>query len=105
MTKDSAKDAKEPTFEQLYSNLEGSVAKLEQGGLPLDEAIALYEEGMALARKCQDHLDGAEQKITRLKESFAPLPERANAARLGEEIADYEYVPDDDEAPDDEPFA
>ncbi len=98
-----AKNAKEPTFEQLYSDLEGSVAKLEQGGLPLDEAIALYEAGMALARKCQDHLDGAEQKITKLKESFAPLPERANATRLSDEIADYEYVAEDDELPDDEP--
>ncbi len=100
-----AKDTKEPTFEQLYSSLEGSVAKLEQGGLPLDQAIALYEQGMALARKCQEHLDGAEQKITKLKESFAPLPERANGTRLSDEIADYEYVAGDDDQPDDEPFA
>ena len=76
--------------------LEESVAKLEQGGLNLEQAIALYEEGMALARQCQEMLDAAELKITKLKESFAPVPERPNGNMLRDEPGDYEYVADED---------
>jgi exodeoxyribonuclease VII small subunit len=101
-----AKEAKTETFEQTYTRLEASVEKLERGGLTLDEAIALYEEGMGLARKCQDMLDAAELKITKLKESFAPIAERTNGRSIGEEVAEYEYVPEDDTEPtDDDPFA
>jgi exodeoxyribonuclease VII small subunit len=88
------RETKPDTFEKLYAKLEETVDKLEAGGLPLEQAIALYEEGMTLARQCQERLDEAELKITKLKESFAPLPERANGRQLNEEVADYEYVSD-----------
>jgi exodeoxyribonuclease VII small subunit len=90
----------EHSFEQLYAQLEEKVGKLEQGGLPLDEAIALYEEGMALARECQERLEAAEQRITKLRESFAPVG-RTNGAMLAETPHDYEYVNDDDALLDD----
>jgi len=64
------------TFEQLYARLEATVGKLEEGGLSLEDAIAVYEEGMTLARQCQQRLDEAEQKVTKLKESFANIPLR-----------------------------
>lgn len=64
-------DKDRETFEQIYQRLEEAVAKLEAGGLSLDDALALYEEGMTLARRCQEILDGAELKVTRLKEAFA----------------------------------
>ena len=51
-----AKKSKE-TFEELYRRLEETVAKLEEGGLPLERSLALYEEGMSLARRCQEMLD------------------------------------------------
>ena len=97
---------KEPvreTFEQIYARLEETVAKLEVGGLPLEQAIALYEEGMTLARRCQEQLDEAELKITKLKESFAPLPERPDGRALRDDAADYEYVADDADGDADEP--
>jgi len=76
----------EPPFEELYKKLEETVEQLEKGGLSLEQSIALYEEGMTLAKQCQAILDGAEQRITKLRESFtqaaeqvepeeAPLPE------------------------------
>lgn len=99
-----AKETKVEPFEKLYSRLEETVAKLEAGGLPLEGAIALYEEGMTLARQCQERLDESEQKITKLKESFAPLPERTNGRQMNDEIAEYEYVSDDEALPEDEPF-
>lgn len=93
MTKDAK--VRQQTFEQLYALLEEKVAKLEAGGLPLDDAIALYEEGMHLARSCQERLDQAEQRITKLRETFAPL-ERTNGA-VNEPSSDYEYVSGDED--------
>lgn len=97
MAKETKASSKSESFEQLYGRLESTVAKLEEGGLPLEDAIALYEEGMTLARACQGRLDNAEQRITRLKESFAPVPRSngvmLNDANVEEEI---EYVPDED---------
>jgi len=59
------------TFEQLYQRLEETVEKLERGGLPLEQSIAYFEEGMELAKQCQEILDKAEQRIVKLRESFA----------------------------------
>ena len=60
----------EPPFEDLYRKLEETVESLEKGGLSLEKSISLYEEGMKLAKQCQGILDGAEQRITKLRESF-----------------------------------
>jgi exodeoxyribonuclease VII small subunit len=98
------KEAKTESFEQLYARLEESVARLERGGLPLDEAIALYEQGMTLARQCQERLDGAELKITKLKESFALIQPRANGAAPEDPAEDYEYVPEGEPPDDDDRF-
>jgi exodeoxyribonuclease VII small subunit len=85
---------KPATFEELYARLEQSVGKLEHGGLSLEEAIALYEEGMTLARQCQERLDDAEQKITKLKESFANIaPGTSTDGATGD--GDYELLPED----------
>ena len=75
--KDSPQRAEQAEpFEGLYGKLEATVDKLEQGGLPLEQSIALYEEGMELAKRCQAILDSAEQRITKLRDSFnQPPPE------------------------------
>jgi exodeoxyribonuclease VII small subunit len=73
------------TFEELYQRLEETVSKLEAGGLSLDDALALYEEGMNLARRCQEILDGAELKVTRLKEAFAAYTAPPEPEEAGEE--------------------
>lgn len=62
-------------FEDIYARLEETVRRLEEGGLPLDDAIAAYEQGMALARRCRDLLAEAELRITRLREDFAESEE------------------------------
>jgi exodeoxyribonuclease VII small subunit len=98
------KEPKRDTFEQLYGRLDERVNKLEQGGLSLEDAIALYEEGMQLARECQERLDAAELKITKLRESFAALPQR-NGGVVHDAPPDYEYIDEEGEPPDDEPFA
>ena len=55
------------TYEQKQEELEAIVAKLESGNVPLDEMIALYEQGEALYRDCQEALDTYEKRL----ETFA----------------------------------
>lgn len=50
-------------FESALAQLEGLVAKMESGTLPLDESLAVYEQGVELARICQRRLDHAEQQV------------------------------------------
>ncbi len=57
---------REPSFEDAYRQLETIVQKLEAGGLPLEESIALYEEGMRLAQLCNKQLDTAELRVTQI---------------------------------------
>jgi exodeoxyribonuclease VII small subunit len=50
-------------FEQAMAELEAVVARLEQGEVPLEEALKAFERGVALTRACQDALAAAEQKV------------------------------------------
>ena len=57
------KDEEPRSFEEAMKQLDAIVAKLEEDKLPLEEMIARYEEGVALARFCGEKLDAAEQKV------------------------------------------
>jgi exodeoxyribonuclease VII small subunit len=61
------------TYEQLYTQLQEVVARLEQGELPLDETLRLYEQGVRLAASCQRLLDGAELRVQALMGGEATL--------------------------------
>lgn len=50
-------------FEEALARLEEIVRSLEQGDAVLDEALVLFEEGVKLARFCNDKLDEAEARI------------------------------------------
>ena len=49
-------------FEEALSALEERVRKLESGEIGLEEALALFEEGVALARTCHEHLEAVSLK-------------------------------------------
>ncbi len=55
------------TFEQRLDRLEEIVALLDRGDAPLEELLALYEEGIVLSKECSDFLRQAEQKVTTLQ--------------------------------------
>ncbi|MDF2630607.1 MAG: exodeoxyribonuclease small subunit [Symbiobacteriaceae bacterium] len=57
------------SFEQALQRLEQVVKELETGDLSLDKALALFQEGVALARQCGIQLDEAEAKIEKLLEA------------------------------------
>ena len=75
------------SFEELYRRLEETVVKLEEGGLTLNQSLVLYEEGMALAQRCQEMLDAAELKVRQLKETFSAYttPEPEEIEGVGDE--------------------
>ncbi|MFM9378559.1 exodeoxyribonuclease VII small subunit [Gordonia sp. VNK21] len=50
-------------YEQARDELAEVVATLEHGGLGLDESLALWERGEALAERCTAHLQGARERI------------------------------------------
>lgn len=59
----------ELTFEEAYAELEATVQQLEAGKLTLEDALRLYERGMALAGRCGSQLDQAELRIKELAPS------------------------------------
>jgi exodeoxyribonuclease VII small subunit len=61
----------ELAFEAAFAQLEEIVGKLEAGDLPLDDALALFEQGQKLAAHCSARLDEAELKVQKLSASGA----------------------------------
>jgi exodeoxyribonuclease VII small subunit len=50
-------------FERKLTDLEAVVERLEQGDLPLEESVRLFEEGMKLSESCKQELEAAEGRI------------------------------------------
>ncbi len=62
----TTKKAAKRTLEQSLKRLEEIVNRMEGGETPLDEAVELYEEGIAIAKECAEKLKAAELKIKKL---------------------------------------
>ena len=82
------KNKKQPSFEDSLEQLEAIVEALEEGDLPLEQALVQFEQGIALTRSCQAALAQAEQTVKVLIDAG------------GEETADLTI--DDDETSDDQ---
>lgn len=83
----------EVSFEAALASLEGVVARLETGDMPLEQALEAFEEGVALSRRCAATLDAAERRIEilmaeRLGNDAGARVEPFEAAGAGE--ADFE---------------
>lgn len=61
------------TYEQLYTQLQAIVVRLEAGDIPLDESLRLYEQGIELANRCQTILDTAELRMQQLQAGVIEL--------------------------------
>jgi exodeoxyribonuclease VII small subunit len=53
-------------YEQARDELAEVVRALEVGGLSLDESVALWERGEALARRCEEQLAGARERVQKV---------------------------------------
>lgn len=65
------------SFEQSMERLDAIVKQLEKGEAPLNESLALFEEGTALIASCGKMLDSAEQKVVMLKKGENGQPTEA----------------------------
>jgi len=65
-------------FEAAIAELESIVKKLEEGELPLEQSLELYERGMKLSRFCHSRLEEAERRIEVLNERGEPKPAPAS---------------------------
>ena len=73
-------------FDRALAELQAVVTRLESGGLPLEESIALYERGVALHEHCAALLAGAELRVQRLVDA------------AGGALRTVDLRPDDDQA-------
>jgi len=71
------------TFEKALADLEQIVAKLEKGGISLNESLALFEKGVKMARFLRGELDKAERKVEILLKD-----EKGNLKAEGFDVAD-----------------
>jgi len=62
----SESDTADLAFEGALDELEALVDRLETGDLALEQALATFERGVALSRRCAELLDRAEQRIDEL---------------------------------------
>lgn len=58
-----AKKAQSAGLEKSMQNLEVLVEKMESGEMSLEESLKAFEQGVSLARDCQQALESAEQKV------------------------------------------
>ncbi|ART77120.1 exodeoxyribonuclease VII small subunit [Sutcliffiella horikoshii] len=59
-------EKKDVTFEEAMKDLENIVEKLEEGDVPLEEAISFYKEGMKLSKLCHDKLSHVEAEMEQI---------------------------------------
>ncbi len=78
----------ELNFEQAMDQLEHIVSELEQGDVPLEKAIDLFQRGMQLSQLCGQKLEQVERKIETIVEEDGQLRRRnfAGEAESGEDF-------------------
>jgi exodeoxyribonuclease VII small subunit len=65
---------KKMNFGEKLENLDEILRQLEEGKLPLDEALSVFERGVALVREAREFLEKAEQKVTLLTREGEEIP-------------------------------
>ena len=66
MTDDNHADVSRLPFERAIEELETIVKRLEEGKVPLEESLAIYERGEALKRRCEELLRHAEARVEKI---------------------------------------
>ena len=66
MAENNQVDVKKLSFERAIEELELIVKRLEDGKVPLEESVAIYERGEALKRRCEELLRQAEARVDKI---------------------------------------
>jgi exodeoxyribonuclease VII small subunit len=66
MAENTQADVKKLSFERAIEELESIVKRLEEGKVPLEESVAIYERGETLKRRCEELLRQAEARVDKI---------------------------------------
>jgi len=66
MAESNTTDVKKMTFERAIEELESIVRRLEEGKVPLEESVAIYERGETLKKRCEELLRQAEARVEKI---------------------------------------
>jgi exodeoxyribonuclease VII small subunit len=66
MTDNNNSDIEKLPFERAIEELESIVKRLEEGKVPLEESVSIYERGEALKRRCEELLRQAEARVEKI---------------------------------------
>jgi exodeoxyribonuclease VII small subunit len=66
MAQKNNSDVGQMPFERAIDELESIVKRLEEGKVPLEESVAIYERGEALKRRCEELLQQAEARVEKI---------------------------------------
>jgi exodeoxyribonuclease VII small subunit len=66
MAENNNADVEKMPFERAIEELESIVKRLEEGKVPLEESVAIYERGEALKKRCEDLLRQAEARVEKI---------------------------------------
>ena len=69
------------TFEQSMARLDAIVRQMEQGNVPLEESLRLFQEGTGLVQTCTQLLDQAELEVVKLMKGADGAPVEAEYVR------------------------
>lgn len=74
MRKKDPQAAEPASFEKALAELESLVARMEDGGLSLEQSLAAHKRGLEIARHCRERLEAAQQQVKVLEgEVLKPL--------------------------------
>jgi exodeoxyribonuclease VII small subunit len=74
MVENANADVKRLTFERAIEELESIVKRLEEGKVPLEESVTIYERGEALKRRCEELLRQAEARVDKITTDVGGQP-------------------------------
>jgi exodeoxyribonuclease VII small subunit len=66
MAENTQADVRKLSFERALEELETIVKRLEEGKVPLEESVTIYERGEALKRRCEELLRQAEARVDKI---------------------------------------
>ena len=74
MTENKTNDVDALSFEKAIEELETIVKRLEDGKVPLEESVTIYERGEALKRRCEELLRQAEARVDKITTDASGQP-------------------------------
>ena len=83
MAENAQADVKKLSFERAMDELESIVKRLEEGKVPLEESVAIYERGEALKRRCEELLRAAEARVEKITLDASGKPKGSEPLDVG----------------------